>query len=164
MVLVHFAAYLGWRELLSRELTYLEFEDSEQTKEVLRLLNDVRAKLSSSHFDVVNARPRLMLWTEEQSAIGGLMLREDGTPGVIGFEKFFNRYQEDFSLWLSSFAHDLEARDIVDSTRLREVALSLDALIKKLDVEGVFGPHPEHAGSWQRAGASGQPAAGGSPR
>jgi hypothetical protein len=153
-VLYRFAAYLGWRELLSRELTYLDFQDSTQTKDVLGLLDDVRTKFSSSRFDIVHGRPRLMLWTEEQSAIGGLMLSTEGTPGVIGFERFFNQYEDNFSLWLASFEQDLKVPEIVSSTRLREVSTSLDALLRKLDVHGVYGTHPDHAGSWQRADAS----------
>ena len=49
-----------------------------------------------------------MLWTEEQSAIGGLMLSYEGTPGVIGFERFFNHYADNFSLWFASFEQDFE--------------------------------------------------------
>lgn len=150
-----FAAYLGWRELLSRELTYLDFEDSGQTKEVLGLLDDVRTRLSSSRFDIMDGRPRLMLWTEEQSAIGGLMLRKDGGSGVIGFESFFTQYEKSFSLWLGPFEQELRSADIFGSTRLQEVASSLDALIRRLDVEGVYGSNPLLPGSWQHAPAPG---------
>jgi hypothetical protein len=158
-ILYRFAAYLGWRELLNRELTYLDFEDSEQTKEVLGLLDDVRAKLSSSRFDIVENQPRLMLWTDEQAAIGGLMLTTEGTAGIIGFEAFFENYDGKFSPWLSSFADDLQRPGVEGSTRLREIAAVLDDLIKRLDVEGVYGEHPEHSGGWQRADASRETAA-----
>lgn len=150
-ILYRFAAYLGWRELLSRELTYLDFEDSGQTKEVLGLLDDVRAKMSSSRFDVVENQPRLMLWTDEQTAIGGLMLGTAGAPGVVGFETFFEHYDDKFSPWLESFADDLKRPGVEGSTRLREIAAVLDELIETLDVERVY---VEHSGAWRRADAS----------
>jgi hypothetical protein len=143
--LYRFAAYLGWRELLTRELTYLEFEDAERTKKVLNRLDEVRAKLSSSRFD----HQRLMLWTEEQSAIGGLMLKASGSPGVIGPETFFTEYDNKFSDWFGSFAADLEREDSSSSTRLRELEASLRGLIDTLEEEGVYGEH-----GWRQADMS----------
>jgi hypothetical protein len=142
--LYRFAAYLGWRELLTRELTYLEFEYSERTSNVLDQLDEVRAKLSSSRFD----RQRLMLWTEEQSAIGGLMLKTNGTPGIIGFETFFEAYEDRFLDWFGSFAEDLAGIGS-SSTRLRELETSLRKLIDTLDEEGVYGEH-----GWRNADMS----------
>jgi hypothetical protein len=153
-ILYRFAAYLGWRELLNRDLAYLTFEDGTQTREVLGLLDDLRAKLSSSRFDVVDGQPKMMLWTDEQAAIGGLMQRGDGTAGVIGFEVFFAKYEETFGPWLDSFARDLQRDGVTKSIRLREVVAVLDLLIRKLDLEGVYGDDPEHAGGWQRRDAS----------
>lgn len=134
--LYRFAVYLGWRELLSRELTYLDFENSERTRDVLDRLDEVRAKLSSSRFD----HQRLMLWTEEQSAIGGLMLTSTGTPGVIGFETFFEQYEESFDEWFGSFAEDIGDAG-ASSTRLRELETALRKLIDTLDEGTLYGDH-----------------------
>jgi hypothetical protein len=153
-ILYRFAVYMGWRELLNRELTYLSFEDSAQTREVLGLLDDLRAKMSSSRFDIVDGLPKMMLWTDEQAAIGGLMQTTGNTPGVIGFETFYDEYEVKFAPWLDSFALDLQREDVINSTRLREVAAVLEQLIRTLDVEGVYGDHPEHPGGWRRQDAS----------
>lgn len=148
-VLYRFASYMGWRELLARELTYLDYENGEQTRAVLRQLDNVRARLASSRLDVDNGKPRFMLWTEEQRAIGGLMLRTDGV-GVIGFETFFSRYEDTFALWLEPFASDLMSPDAAHSERLGEVATALDELIRTLDEGGVYGHYPENDGVWRR--------------
>jgi hypothetical protein len=95
-----------------------------------------------------------MLWTDEQSAIGGLMLNTDGTPGVIGFETFFRQYDERFVLWLASFEDDLRTEDIAASTRLEEIAAPLHGLIRTLVEEGLNGSNPEHAGNWRGTAAS----------
>lgn len=127
------AAYLGWRELLNRRLTYLPYEDNERTKAVLALLEDVSTQLArddSAH---------LMLWKDEQRAIGGLMLNEDQT-GIIGFEEFFGEFEGKFAAWLESFIDDLQRPAVQDPAgRLRRLEMSLDRLIAGLDSEGVYG-------------------------
>jgi hypothetical protein len=148
-ILYRFASYLGWRELLNRELTYLDFEDHAQTRDVLVLLDNVRTKLSSSGLDVIDGRSRLMLWTEEQSAIGGLALTYEPVAGVIGFEDFFDQYDERFAKWLEEFAQDLQRQGAADSARLAEIAASLADLITTLDVERVYGDDPIRAGNWR---------------
>lgn len=126
------AAYLGWRELLSRRLTYLHYEDSERTKTVISLLEDVSTQLARD--DWVD----LMVWKDEQRAIGGLMLNEDGT-GVIGFEAFYADFDSKFAPWLEPFIEDLQ-RPETDGPggRLAAVATSLDSLISDLDSDGIY--------------------------
>lgn len=68
------AAFLGWRELLVRKLTYLPFERADETRAVLQSIEDVSSQLASDGLDVRDGVSRLMLWKDEQRAIGGLML------------------------------------------------------------------------------------------
>lgn len=145
--LYRFAAYLGWRALLDRELTYLHFEDTDQTRDVLALLDAIRAALASSQLDSSDGAARMMLWSEEQAAIGGLMLRTDGSPGVLGFECFDERYAEWFEVWFDEFADDL-AEGGAGMERLAATATALRALIERLDVEGIYGSTPEHVKYW----------------
>src|SRR5215212_4374863 len=79
------ASYLGWREELARQLTHLQYANDDQTKEVMRLLENVSTTWSSSGIDNVDGTPRLMLWKDEQRAIGGLMRGSDGATAVLGF-------------------------------------------------------------------------------
>jgi hypothetical protein len=134
--LYRFAAYLGWRESLSRRLTFLTYEDSDKTKNVTALLEDVGSQLSDSRIKHAGS-PRLMLWKDEQRAIGGLMCPTDA-PAVIGFETFFKKYDEVFAPWFQSFAADLRMSGIESAERLSKTAQALGALIAELDEEGVF--------------------------
>jgi hypothetical protein len=131
------AAFLGWRELLVRKLTYLRYEDSERTTRLVTLLEDVSTQLASDRLDF-EPTDCLMLWKDEQRAIGGLMMEADGS-GVIGFEHFVANYETVYEPWLGSFAADLR-RDGIDSSdgRLAAIEGKLAALIEHLDDEHVY--------------------------
>jgi hypothetical protein len=131
------AAYLGWRELLTRRLTYLHYEDSAETKMVLALLEDVSTKLARDD-PKLGSDQRLMLWKDEQRAVGGLMLTDDGN-GVVGFETFFAEFDTKFAPWLKHFVDGLEGRDVdLPGGRLETIEESLAALIADLDKDGVY--------------------------
>jgi hypothetical protein len=140
--LYRFAAYLGWREALERQLTYMEYQSNERTGRVVWLLNDVGTQLSTSGLDVVAGRPRLMLWKDEQRAIGGLMLNPRDAPGVLGFETFVDQFDEKFARWLSPFAADFQSPNAEQSERLEAISRSLGELIKELDEEKLFSGRP----------------------
>jgi hypothetical protein len=132
------AAYLGWRELLARRLTYLHYEDSERTKVVLALLEDVSTQLARDD-PKLESDQRLMLWKDEQRAVGGLMLTHDGN-GVIGFETFFTEFDAKFSPWLKHFVDGLERRGVnAHGGRFETIEKSLAALIADLDEDRVYG-------------------------
>lgn len=136
--LYRFASFLGWREMLTRKLVFLDFEDSEHTKTTLERLENVTTKLSSSGLDwIEGVGPRLMLWKDEQRAIGGLMCEPDG-DGILGFESFFEQYHSRFGPWLSSFAEDLQGPGVEQSERLEQVSEALYQLIGLLDDKNVF--------------------------
>lgn len=135
--LYRFAAYLGWRESLARQLTYLKYPSSDDTREVLELLENVATKLATDSLDWIDDSPRLMLWKDEQRAIGGLM-QAPSAAGVIGYETFDNDYESRFSPWFDPFAADLLIPGIEHGTRLQAVSDSLDVLISKLDEERAY--------------------------
>lgn len=136
--LYRFAAYFGWIETLSRELTYLPFETDEDTREVAALLGEIDRTFTNDSLDRIDSLPRLMLWREEQRAVGGLMQRTDGVPGVIGFETAVEKYEPTFSRWLNAFLIDLEVPAAISGDRLRDIDRTLNELIPKLDVEGIY--------------------------
>jgi len=136
--LYRFAAFLGWREILARKLTYLDYEDSSRTKQALERLERVSAKLATSSLDRADGHgPTLMLWKDEQRAVGGLMCRADG-DGVLGFESFFEQYDSTFAPWLQPFAEDLRRPDVEGSARLEAVSMALADLIEALDEKSVY--------------------------
>lgn len=131
------AAFLGLRELLSRKLTYLRYEDSERTTRLVALLEDVSTQFATDRFDF-EPPGCLMLWKDEQRAVGGLML-EIGGSGILGFEHFVANYETVYERWLGPFVADLR-RDGVDSStgRLAAIERSLADLIDHLDEEHVY--------------------------
>jgi hypothetical protein len=135
--LYRLAAYLGWREVLARHLTYMDYEDQEETKLVVQHLEDVGTQLATDRYDFIDGRHRLMLWKEEQRAVGGLMATQN-PAGVIGFELFTEYYDDRFAQWLDPIAADLRLPGIESSERLKHLADSLERLITNLDIEKVY--------------------------
>ena len=105
-------------------------------------MNHVSTQFSTSRLDNDGTYARLMLWKEEQRAIGGLMLEADPRNHVIGFETFASRYDGSFARWLASTGEDLRMAQSVSSDRLEAVAASLAELIAELDDEGVYQGRP----------------------
>jgi len=131
------AAYLGWWELLARRLTYLHYEDSKETAAVLGLLERVSKKLADNNPEL-GSDQRLMLWKDEQHAVGGLMLTDD-SKGVVGFETFFAEFDAKFAPWLKRFVDGLEASDVDQhGGRLETIRESLVELTTYLDKDGVY--------------------------
>ena len=128
--LFRFAKYFGWIELLDRQVTYLDFEDVADTKAVSLALRDVGVKFASD-----KRGTSLMLWREEQRAIGGLMQQPGDPPGIMGFEAFDQSYDDRFSDWFAAFAEDLQGEGVESSERLAELQENLAALVMKLDPE-----------------------------
>lgn len=131
------AAFLGWRELLGRKLTYLRYEDSERTTKVVALLENVSSQFATDRLDF-EPPGCLMLWKDEQRAVGGLMLEADGS-GILGFESFMANYETVYEPWLGPFVADLRRNGVDSPTgRLAAIERSLAALIDHLDDEHVY--------------------------
>jgi hypothetical protein len=133
--LFRFAKYFAWIELLDRRVTYLDFETESETQAVSSALRDIGGVFASDEEET-----RLMLWREEQRAIGGLMLQSDDEAAVLGFEKFQMLYDEIFSEWFGDFAHDLQVDGVEDSERLASLQQALAALVRLLDRGGLHSP------------------------
>jgi hypothetical protein len=61
---------------MARRLTYLDYGNTVETKEVLELLETVSSRLATDGFDNSDGNPRLMLWKDEpasnwRSYVGG---------------------------------------------------------------------------------------------
>lgn len=136
--LYRLAAFLGWVEVLHRELTYLAFETQAETKEVAKALERVSRTLATDRYDRVEGDPLLMLWREEQRAIGGLMLLREGRLGVIGFEVFAAEFEARHAPWFESFMADLHNPAARSTRRLELLQLHLENLVTLLDTEGLY--------------------------
>jgi regulator of replication initiation timing len=140
--LFRFAQYFGWREILHRGLSVLRFERAEDTKEVARLMSHVVRTLATDKWDRTNGYDSslLMIWQEEQRAIGELMqeAREGGTPASVSFASFVDQFEPRYSRWFERFAAELLSTDLRKSKRLEYLHGVLAMLVIELDQDGVY--------------------------
>jgi hypothetical protein len=133
--LYRFARYFATLEILRSQLTFMEFESAEETKEVAALIGEVEEALTSDRLG------GFMLWREEQRAIGEATLDrdEDGELRCIGFAAFVEEFEKREARWLERFQAELEVDGAAtNSNRLSRVQSHLKALVEKLDEEGRY--------------------------
>ena len=78
---------------------------------------------------------RLMMWREEQRAIGELMRVNSDPPRCLSFDSFARQYDEHFSPWFATFAAQLDPASTPSSERLAELQRLLAGLVRELDVD-----------------------------
>lgn len=133
--LYRFARYFGTLEILRSHLTFLEFQDAEETRSVADRIVQIGGALSSDGYG------GLMLWREEQRAIGEetLQREEDGSLHVVGFSTFVDEFERRTGPWLQRFQAELEEDGLAaDSERLWVVQAELQQLVHQLDEEGRY--------------------------
>jgi hypothetical protein len=81
---------------------------------------------------------RLMLWREEQRAIGELMRHAGDEPRCVSFNSFAADYDSCFSRWFATFASHLDAKSASRTNMLGELQRVLERLVRQLDVERVL--------------------------
>jgi hypothetical protein len=139
--LFRFAEYLGWAEIIYGHSDRLRFENDRATKAVTDTLGDIGWILAADEFDRTDENDfttsQLMLWREEQRAIGELMRKEGSEAGCIGFSAFVNAYESNFSRWFTTFASQLENRSAPRANRLAELHRVLARLVQQLDADHV---------------------------
>jgi len=137
--LFRFAQYFGWIEILHTSLNYLRFEHDEDTKVVADLLSHIGRTFATDKLDWTNGyeSSRLMIWREEQRAIGELMrdVRDGTTPGCVSFASFVDQFEIRYSKWFRTFAADLVSVDVKNSERFARLQKLLAKLVVQLDEE-----------------------------
>lgn len=116
-----FGAYWATVAGLRAGLSAWELDRYQSTADVTRALVDVERAFSD------DGNPELMVWREEQRAIGELLLGADARH-PIGFAEFAARYETDLGRWFASIRSDLERADVADGARLPELDGRLAAL------------------------------------
>jgi len=126
--LFRFAQYFGWTEILRREIQFLSFPEAEDTRRVARLQSEIARRLASSD----DAEP-LMIWTEEQRAIGERMIvLEQDRAYCKGYAQFCDDYDASFAgLFKERLLDDLH--DGASAPRLRDMQSLLCDLVEALD-------------------------------
>jgi hypothetical protein len=135
--LYRFASYWGVVEAIYRDVRQLKFENDTSTRAVSELLTK-----TGKAFATDSPNRELMMWREEQRAVGELMHVPAGAPGalvrVIGFSTFSQRYDADFARWFEAFARDVQgikSPDTMQASRLAGIQGSLRALLDALATE-----------------------------
>jgi hypothetical protein len=123
-----FAQFFGWREIIRREVQFLRFATSEETREVGRLLQDIGETFLTDEFG-----PQFMIWRVEQRGLGERMITAmNGKPTCMGYASFVEQ-RDKMKEWLDPLERDL--MDIGEEGRRRLTRLQhlLLELVRKLD-------------------------------
>ena len=136
-----FAQYLGWREIIRRDVQFLDLGDVPQTKTLGELLEGVTNALSMTTPELSNA---FKLFRGEQRAIGEKMIapatEELGSPAghaCLGYAAFVESLSDPgFGVWLEKlkdYVQDLEQSPPPGLARLGLLQNALIDLIDELD-------------------------------
>jgi hypothetical protein len=130
------AEYLGWVEIIRREIQFLDLGDQEANQRWLGALERVRDVLASDDIDAA-----FRLFRAEQRAIGEIMLMSpqngDGTPRLlcVGYASFTKRLTDpDFGRWFEKLRADLALLSAEADAHLERAVQLHNALIDVLDL------------------------------
>jgi hypothetical protein len=129
--LFRLAQYFGWTEILRRDIQFLSFPEADETRRVANLQSKVARAFTRD--DLGHA---MMIWGDEQRALGELMIVEEHEKVLsMGYAAFSGACADVFAPWLARLHRDLPqdaARE-----RLRDVQHLLCELVETLDVNRV---------------------------
>jgi hypothetical protein len=130
--LFRFAQYFGWSEIVRRDVQFLSFADDDESREVARL----QARISE-HFLDSGTGHAMMIWRDEQRAIGERMIVEEhGTVLCMGYARFSDCCDTLFGPWLERLWRELPEPSA--HARLRNVQHALLDLVEQLDARKVL--------------------------
>lgn len=131
------AEYLGWVEILRRDIQFLDLGQSRNNQRAMTIISSISKVLNrTSATDNV-----LRLWRAEQRAVGELMVHPEAEPGrrrCLGYAEFCEKLNGDdaFRRWFAPLLADIDrlAEDTARAVpRLTELQRGLIALIDVLD-------------------------------
>ena len=121
--------------MIRREIQFLHFRRTRQTREMARLLRDISETFLTDSFG-----SQLMIWRVEQRGLGERMITSvDGKPSCLGYAAFLDQ-QAELKIWLDPLERDLKALDRSGSARLTELQHLLLRLVRELDPKRVRYP------------------------
>jgi hypothetical protein len=126
--------YFGWSEILRREIQFLSFSDSKQTRRVAGCQRRIVEAFQSDRPEL--GRP-FLVWRGEQRAIGELMIDHDAEPPrPLGYAAFLERTEPSFRRWFARLEDEIDELAHSPNLRLVELQHALIDLIRELDPEG----------------------------
>jgi hypothetical protein len=137
------AQYMGWVEIVRRNVQFLELGDREDNRNLVNCLSGATGILSSDSFmdgsPDSNGSPLFRVFRSDQRAIGEIMIDASFSDGAscIGYASFCTRVENDknFHKWLSHLYASIEEFTKGEQSHPRLVALqhNLIDLISILD-------------------------------
>ena len=125
--LFRLAQYFGWTEILRRDIQFLSFPEDDETRRVAHLQSEISKRFLTNAYG-----PTLMIWGDEQRAIGELMIVEEyGKVLCMGYAKFRAHCESEFAALSERLRTELRAEPA--QHRLREVQHLLCELVETLD-------------------------------
>lgn len=125
--LFRLAQYFGWSEILRRKIQFLSFPEDQETRKVARLQADIARCFLTDRYGLA-----LMLWTDEQRALGEQMIvEENGDVLCMGYARFRKQCDDTFSLHREWLRKEITEPGVND--RLRDAQHLLCDLVETLD-------------------------------
>jgi hypothetical protein len=125
------AQYFGWTEILRRDIQFLSFPEADETRRVASLQSAIsKAFLDHGYGEA------LMIWSDEQRAIGERMIvmeHDDVLP--MGYATFRERSDDTYRAWLARLK--TEIADEGARRRLCDVQHLLCDLVETLDPQRI---------------------------
>ena len=131
------AQYFGWSEILRREIQFLSFADTKQTRAVAEAQQRIVQLFQSDDPELGRA---FLVWRGEQRAIGELMIDAADRGQCLGYAGFMGRRELAFRGWLKRLEADIETLAHETTPRLLELQHALVDLIRELDPKGLRYP------------------------
>jgi len=147
------AEYLGWVEILRRDIQFLDLGRSRVNQRAVTAISSIGAVLNRTS----EAEDILRLWRVEQRAIGELMVLPEGEPGrrrCLGYAEFCKKLDGDevFRSWFAPLLRDVDRLAEDAAPAVSRIAEHQRELIDFTDVLGPkAGRLPQFSGP---AGAS----------
>jgi HAMP domain-containing protein len=125
------AQYFGWTELLRRDIQFLSFSEDGDTRRVADLQREIARRFLNDGDGTA-----LMIWSDEQRAIGERMIVEEhGKVLCMGYATFRDRCDDTFGPLRRRIVAELGEEPA--HARLRDVQHLLCDLVEALDPRGL---------------------------
>jgi hypothetical protein len=121
------AQYFGWAEILRRDIQFLSFPEQDTTRKVTHLQAEI-----ASHFLTHRYGEKMMIWGDEQRAIGERMIVEQhGTVLCMGYATFRDCCDSAFTPWSTRIKTEIGHETA--QPRIQQVQHVLCDLVRALD-------------------------------
>ena len=125
------AQYFGWSEILRRDIQFLSFPEADDTRRVVELQAAIAKRFGTSRGD-----HSLMIWTDEQRAIGERMIVDEFSKVLcMGYARFHDEYEARFAPSCARVRAELHTNG--GRERMRDVQHLLCDLVETLDARRV---------------------------